>query len=225
MSLVPLLQAKALRYQRHGRCLLRDLDLSLWPGSCLVLRGDNGAGKSTLLEVLHGRRRADAGQVLLHGKPHVAPQPAVALLPQRNGIHWDAPIDVQTLVRMGARLAPPAERQHCDQLSQDAMAALQIDTLARRSIGALSGGERQRVLLARALAQRSEVLLLDEPFSALDQGARVDLADALVALIEQRTTLVIAHHGALPDSLQQLDAGDGASAPLRQRTLQGGELC
>ncbi|MBM5800867.1 MAG: ATP-binding cassette domain-containing protein [Cyanobacteria bacterium K_DeepCast_35m_m2_023] len=220
----PLLQATALRYQRHGRNLLRDLALSLWPGTCLVLRGDNGAGKSTLLELLHGRRQPDAGEIRLHGRLHRKPHPSVALLPQHNGIRWDTPIDVQTLVQLSSRLASADQRYRIEQTSHDFLAVLQLETLARRSIAALSGGEQQRVLLARALAQRAEVLLLDEPFSALDQTARSDLAQAMISLIKEQKSLLIAHHGALPAELQQLATNDGARALLREVTLQQGQL-
>lgn len=212
----PLLQASGLCFGRNGRAVLHEINLELWQGSCLLLEGDNGAGKSTLLELLHGRLGPSGGERRFRGKPYTRPQRGIALLPQEPGTRWDAPMDVRTLVAMGARLAGGADPESASQRTCGALAQMGLSALAERSIQALSSGERQRVLIARALAQGADVLLLDEPFSGLDRRAQTALAGALVALSETAKAVVLSHHGPLPQALQQA---------VQTLTLTGGRLC
>ncbi|MEZ0165374.1 ABC transporter substrate-binding protein [Kineococcus sp. LSe6-4] len=176
-----------------ARQVLRDLDLRVRPGELLALVGPSGAGKSTLLQVLAGLRRPDAGVVhrsggersttgLVSQHPHLLPWRTVAgnvalgLAYRRNGGRWPRP-------------GPGGER--VARLLEE----LGIADLADRFPSQLSGGQAQRVALARAIVIEPHLLLLDEPFGALDPVTRRDLQDWLLALHRRRgpATVLVTH--------------------------------
>ncbi|MEU6476905.1 heme ABC transporter ATP-binding protein [Streptomyces sp. NPDC047017] len=166
----PLAQARGLQVRLGTREVLKGIDLTVRAGEVLALVGPNGAGKSTLLAALAADLPAARGAVHIHGRP--APQwsaPELALrravLPQSAQLSF--PFPVEEVVRMGRapHAASPAED---DLIVAAAMAATEVTAFAARPFTALSGGERARVALARVLAQRAPLLLLDEPTAALD---------------------------------------------------------
>lgn len=181
-----LLQAERLLLQLGGRRVVDQVSLALAPGQWTALVGPNGAGKSSLLGLLAGLRQPDAGQVLLDGRP-LSDWPArqraqrLAWLSQQGEAEGDiASADVVALGRLphqGLFGAPgPADTAAV----QAALAETASTPFAARRLNALSGGERQRVLLARALAVQSPVLLLDEPTTHLDAPHQRALLRSLV---------------------------------------------
>ena len=150
--------------------VLRGVSVSVRAGEVLALVGPNGAGKSTLLGALAADLPAAAGVVRIHGRPATewsAPELALrrAVLPQSATLSF--PFTVEDVVRMGR--APHASSPAEDDLAvAEAMARAEVTDFALRPFSALSGGERARVALARVLAQRAPLLLLDEPTAALD---------------------------------------------------------
>lgn len=150
--------------------VLRGVDVAARAGEVLALVGPNGAGKSTLLSALAADLPPAEGVVRLHGRPATewtAPELALrrAVLPQAAALSF--PFTVEEVVRMGR--APWAHTPHDDDAAvASAMAATEVTGFGPRSFAALSGGERARVALARVLAQRAPLLLLDEPTAALD---------------------------------------------------------
>lgn len=172
-------RAEGVTVRRAGRALLDGVDLTVRAGELLALVGPNGAGKSTLLGVLSGdvsgtagRGESDAGEVRLLGRPLAGwtpPELALrrAVLPQEAAVSF--PFSVAELVAMGrapwAGLSAPGED---DAVTDAAMDGTGIAHLAERRFPTLSGGERARVMLARVLAQDTQVLMLDEPTAALD---------------------------------------------------------
>jgi iron complex transport system ATP-binding protein len=152
------------------REVLRGVDVQVRAGEVLALVGPNGAGKSTLLAALAADLPAAQGAVRIHGRPATewtAPELALrrAVLPQAATLSF--PFAVEDVVRMGR--APHASSPAEDDLAvAEAMAATEVTGFAARPFSALSGGERARVALARVLAQRAPLLLLDEPTAALD---------------------------------------------------------
>jgi ABC-type sugar transport system ATPase subunit len=180
---VSLLRATGVRARRGSRDVLGGVDLSLEAGEVVALLGPNGAGKSTLLAVLGGLLPSSAGTVERSGRVALALQ---------------SPDLATRRVRANLELAlawwkvPRAQRRT---RALAALAALRVDELAERHSSELSGGERRRVHLARAIALRADVLLLDEPFAGLDAATRADLLyDASSALRDgSRATLVVVH--------------------------------
>lgn len=152
--------------------MLDSIDLTAHAGEVLALVGPNGAGKSTLLAALAADLPPDGGEVRIDGRPVTdwsAPELALrrAVLPQSAALSF--PFPVEDVVRMGR--APWAGTDRADEddpAVRAAMAATEVTAFAARPFSALSGGERARVALARVLAQRAPLLLLDEPTAALD---------------------------------------------------------
>ncbi|MCF3104422.1 heme ABC transporter ATP-binding protein [Streptomyces roseoverticillatus] len=167
-----LAEARSLSVRLGGRAVLDGVDLGVAAGEVLALVGPNGAGKSTLLAALAHDLPAAAGEVRIDGEPAAAWSAAElalrrAVLPQSAELSF--PFPVEDVVRMGRApwAGTPAEGED-DAAVREAMAAAEVTGFASRPFAALSGGERARVALARVLAQRTPLLLLDEPTAALD---------------------------------------------------------
>jgi ABC-type sulfate/molybdate transport systems ATPase subunit len=208
----PLLRATGLTVTRGPRTVLHDVDLQLRGGELVALLGPNGAGKSTLLDALSGTLAPTAGSIERHGSVAVALQSAE--MARRSVL-------ANLTAALGWWGVPRARRA---QRAREALEAIGAGHLATRRATALSGGERRRVHLARVLAVRPDVLLLDEPFAGLDPEVRAALLqDAERALRSSgRATLVVVHDRAeawaLADRLLILIEGrivaDGPPASL-----------
>ncbi|UBV43528.1 ABC transporter ATP-binding protein [Deinococcus taeanensis] len=168
-------------YHYHGRKAhgagVGPLNLTVAAGEFLCVVGPSGSGKSTLLSLLAGFLKPQSGQITLAGEPVRGPHPRLTLVQQEAALFpW---LTVGGNVAFGLRNVPRAERgaRVTEALRQVGLAGYE-----RRRPHELSGGQRQRVSLARALVTRPGLLLLDEPFSALDHATRTTLADELLAL-------------------------------------------
>jgi sulfate/thiosulfate transport system ATP-binding protein len=174
---------------------LDDVSIAVESGSLTALLGPSGSGKSTLLRVIAGLEVADSGDVFISGHE------ATALAPQKRGVgfvfqHY-APFTHMTVwdnVAFGLQIRrrPRAEiRKRVDELLE----LVQLAGLGKRYPAQLSGGQRQRMALARALAPQPEVLLLDEPFGALDARVRIELRQWLLRLHDEMhvTTIFVTH--------------------------------
>lgn len=165
-------RARGLGVRLGGRTVLDGVDLEVTAGRVLALVGPNGAGKSTLLAALAADLPATAGEVRIDDRPApawTAPELALrrAVLPQSAALSF--PFTVEEVVRMGRAPWAGTPREDEDGAAvAEAMAATEVAGFAGRPFSALSGGERARVALARVLAQRAPLLLLDEPTAALD---------------------------------------------------------
>jgi sulfonate transport system ATP-binding protein len=174
----------------NGTRALEGISLSVAPGEIVAIIGGSGCGKSTLLRIVTGLDRATAGRVTVGGEVIDRPRPEVGIIFQEPRLlPW---LSVGRNVGFGLDALPAAERE------PRVAAALQKVGLVgygKRWPRELSGGQAQRVAIARALVPRPSVLLLDEPFSALDAFTRVDLQDHLLDLwAETRPTLLLVTH-------------------------------
>ena len=158
--------------------VLKQINLPVEHGSVLGIIGPNGGGKTTLLQLLLGQFRPTRGAVVVDG---LAPAEAVkrggviGYLPQSYAVPADFPIDVRNVVRLGLVGKTGMLRSHSAadlQFVEWLMQRVGIVELAERPIGTLSGGQRQRVMIARALAARPKVLLLDEPTTGIDRAGQ-----------------------------------------------------
>ncbi len=179
-----------LGYDRHPA--VHHLDALIAAGSLTAIVGPNGAGKSTLLKAVAGALEPLAGAVLFDG-----PRPRIAWLPQASEVDRSFPLSVGEFAAMGlwSRIGVFGGLGRADrnQLAA-ALEAVGMAGFARRPIGALSGGQMQRTLFARLLLQDAELILLDEPFVAIDARTSADLM-ALVARWrgEGRTVVAVLH--------------------------------
>ncbi len=174
----------------NGVRALEGISLEVGLGEILVIIGGSGCGKSTLLRALGGLDPPTQGRVILHGQTITAPHEKIGLIFQEPRLlPW---LRVADNVGFGLEHLPKSER--------DARVATAVDRVgltdkARDWPRELSGGQAQRVAIARALVPRPEVLLLDEPFSALDAFTRADLQDHLLDLwADSKPTLVMVTH-------------------------------
>jgi len=200
---VPLetLKASGLSCSYNGMEVLTDISFSVASGDYLGIVGPNGSGKSTLVRALLGLLELDAGSTELFGAPlaEFADWARIGYLPQRiRFFNPNFPGTVEEIVRLGllaggARLSRSSAGQNM--AIDAALELLGIVPLKKRLIGGLSGGQQQRVLLARAMVNRPELLILDEPTTALDPETR----EQFYALLErinrsEGTTVLLVTH-------------------------------
>ena len=179
--------------------VLRAIDLTVARGEFVGLVGPSGAGKTTLLRLLTGGVEVRRGDVEVLGQRVVSGRPplGVGYVPQLGTVDPDFPLTVREVVLLGdAASSSPLpwfsrdEKRRADVLLE----RLGIGTLAQRPIAELSGGQRQRMFLARALARRSELLLLDEPTSGVDLATRAEVLRLLGELHHDGLTVVLTTH-------------------------------
>lgn len=183
----------------NGVVALHDASLRLPAGCICGLVGMNGAGKSTLFKALTGFVRPSRGSIRINGVPVLQAQrdQAVAYVPQNEGIDCSFPISVWEVVMMGRYGAMNLLRlpRASDRLAvRDALQRVELLDLRDRPIGALSGGQRKRTFIARAIAQRASVLLLDEPFNGVDVRTEKLMAELFLQFRQEGRTILISTH-------------------------------
>jgi manganese/iron transport system ATP-binding protein len=182
----------------YGRTpVLEGVDGVVEAGESVALIGPNGAGKSTLLKAILGLVPVVRGSITVLGGPPAASRRQVAYVPQADTLDAEFPVTAGQVVLMGrypgvgwVRRPGRADRQ----AATDALAEVGLADHARERFGTLSGGQRQRVLLARAIAQRARLLLLDEPFNGIDAASEELLLAALRRLREDGAAVVVSTH-------------------------------
>ena len=191
------LDVRGLTVSYRSAPALWEVDCRFPAGHLSAIVGPNGAGKSTLLKAALGLVPADAGRVLIDGVEGPAGRDRVAYVPQTESVDWDFPITVREVVEMGRyrstgwfRRVSRADRA----IAEECLERVGMTAFARRQIGQLSGGQRQRVFLARALAQRAPVLVMDEPFAGIDARTQSDLLGLLGELRDDGGSVVVVHH-------------------------------
>jgi iron(III) transport system ATP-binding protein len=194
----PLLDVTGLAKSFNGNTVLADIYLRLQPGSTTAVVGSSGCGKTTLLRLIAGFETPDAGTVTIAGRKVASPETAVA--PHRRSIGYVAQdgalfphLTVGQNIAYGIRGADRAQvRARVTELLETVSLE---SSYASRHPHQLSGGQQQRVALARALARQPVLMLLDEPFSALDTGLRASTRKAVAGLLTDAgvTTLLVTH--------------------------------
>ncbi|WP_417431186.1 thiamine ABC transporter ATP-binding protein [Kiloniella sp.] len=189
------LSIEKLSYQHHGSEEVLDFDLRIEPNELVAILGPSGAGKSTLLSLIAGFENPAAGAIKFEGKEltHLSPseRPITSLFQEHNLFaHLTAEENIGLGIHPGLRLT----NQNKDLITK-ALNDVDLKGLEKRLPAELSGGQRQRVALARCLVRRRPILLLDEPFSALDQDLRKGMLKLVKDLHKNHhlLTLMVTH--------------------------------
>ena len=195
----------------NGHTAIHDVTFRLEGGTTCALVGVNGSGKSTLFKSLMGLVNPQRGNITLCHLPikQALKQNLVSYVPQSEEVDWQFPVSVYDVVLMGRYgymnfLRRPSKTDK--QKVQEAMQRVNIEHLAHRQIGELSGGQKKRVFLARALAQQSKIILLDEPFTGVDVQTENAIVDLLGQLRNEGHLILVSTHnlGSVPDFCDQV---------------------
>jgi manganese/iron transport system ATP-binding protein len=188
--MMPILAGDNLTVSYNGKPALYRVSFSVDAGQRVAIVGPNGSGKSTLFKTLIGMLHPTAGRVRTSGAE-------VSYITQRSTVDWAFPVTVHDVVMMGRigrmgwlRWQRPRDRE----MVQHSLEHVGMLEYADRQIGELSGGQQQRVFIARALAQESNLMLMDEPFSGVDTPSQEAILEILDRLHEKGVTLMVSTH-------------------------------
>jgi len=191
---------------RNGHTALRDASFEVPTGTIAALVGVNGSGKSTLFKAIMGFVRLAKGEISVLGMPvaNALRKNLVAYVPQAEEVDWNFPVLVEDVVMMGryghmGMMRIPRRADH--EAVAAALARVNMGAFRKRQIGELSGGQKKRVFLARALAQDSRVILLDEPFTGVDVKTEEQIITLLRELREEGRVMLVSTHnlGSVPE--------------------------
>ncbi|AGW40621.1 ABC-type Mn2+/Zn2+ transport systems, permease [Leifsonia xyli subsp. cynodontis DSM 46306] len=193
----PALSVEHVAVELGVRRVLEDVNLAARRGEVVGLIGPNGAGKTTLLRTVLGLLRPVAGRALVGGRPARPGSAEIGYVPQWHEFSWEYPLSVAGAVMTGltGRLGLLRHLGANEwEAVADALDRVRMTALADRPVGQLSGGQRQRVLVARALALRPSLLLLDEPFTGLDMPAQEILGELFTQLARENRAVLMTTH-------------------------------
>ncbi len=195
----------------NGHTAIHNVSFRLEGGTTCALLGVNGSGKSTLFKSIMGLITPQQGKISLCSLPirQALKQNLIAYVPQSEEVDWQFPISVYDVVMQGRygymnflRIPQQEDRRKV----QQAMQRVNIEHLSERQIGELSGGQKKRVFLARALAQQSKIILLDEPFTGVDVKTENAIVELLGQLRNEGHLILVSTHnlGSVPDFCDQV---------------------
>jgi len=192
----PVVDIREVNFSYDGATVLRNVSLAIEKDEFLGIVGPNAGGKSTLLKLILGLLRPDSGRITVLGMTPEEGRSRIGYVPQHPTFSRDFPISVQDAVLLGrlgigSRLGRYSEEDR--KIAFEAMDAVKIVPIRHRPVGSLSGGQLQRVLIARALACRPEILILDEPTANIDMRAEEDIFGLLKEYLAHMTIIVVSH--------------------------------
>jgi NitT/TauT family transport system ATP-binding protein len=178
--------------ERDERQALGPITLAVTPGEMVAIVGPSGCGKSTLLSLIAGLIPVTSGEIRLFGEPVKGPSPRIGYMLQRDGLlEWRT---VEENIALGLEIRGQTSRKNLDQ-ARYLLREMGLDSAVHQYPSQLSGGMRQRVALVRTMAIQPDILLLDEPFSAVDYQNKLHLEQMLISIRRQHqiTTVLITH--------------------------------
>lgn len=197
LNSVAALEVHDLTVSYDKRPAIWNVDFSVPEGKLAGIIGPNGSGKSTLLKAAMGLVTPGSGYVKFFGKELSDARRLVSYIPQRESVDWNFPASALDVVLMGTypslglfRRPRQAEREW----AMECLAKVGMQDFGKRQISQLSGGQQQRVFLARALAQRADLYLMDEPFAGVDVATEDAIFTLLAEMKSKGKTLIIVHH-------------------------------
>jgi lipooligosaccharide transport system ATP-binding protein len=226
----PAVRARGLRKAYDGIVAVDGVDFTVQRGECFGFLGPNGAGKTTTMKMIYGLARVGDGTLEVLGldvaRHRRAVKARLGVVPQEDNLDRDLTVGENLLVHAGYHgLAGPLARERRDEL----LAFADLEARADADVRELSGGMRQRLLIARALVNRPDLIVLDEPTTGLDPQARRGVWNVLAGLREQGVTFILTTHymeeaARLCDRLVIMDRGhvveEGPPGELTARHAQ-----
>ncbi len=194
----PLIEINDLCYTRLGKDTLHEINLTVSAGDFIAIIGPNGGGKTTLLKLMLGLIKPSRGTVKVNGVDPRAYASNIGYVPQHIDNNLSFPATALDVVLMGIDRKNQSrfrfsETKENIEIARNALEKLRMGSLADRKIRSLSGGERQRVLIARALASKPELLILDEPTASIDTKGQTEFYELLQVLNEELTIIMVSH--------------------------------
>ena len=177
--------------------VLYGVDVQVPQGALVGIIGPNGAGKSTMIRAIMGLTPASSGWVQIFGESFEKNRHRVGYVPQREQVDWDFPVNVMDVVlmgRYGRRGWLRRVTKEDKKIAEESLDKVGMLPFRNRQIANLSGGQQQRVFLARALAQQSDLYLMDEPFAGVDATTERAIVTLLQDLQSQGKTILVVHH-------------------------------
>jgi zinc transport system ATP-binding protein len=200
---LPIFDVKDLNFSVRGQEILSHISFQIFNGEYIAIIGPNGGGKTTLIRMLLGLDTPSSGEIKLYGKEMSSFKDwyKIGYVPQRASlVDENFPATVLDIVKMGR-----SSKQKAD--VEDAMTKMDVVNLKDKMVGTLSGGQRQRVMIARALASKPEILILDEPNTGVDMVSQKRFYALLSKLNkEEGITIVFITHdvGVIADDIARL---------------------
>jgi len=195
--MTPALELHDLTVSYAKKPVLYGVDVQIPQGALVGIIGPNGAGKSTMIRAIMGLLPLSSGWVKVFDEPFAKSRHRVGYVPQREQVDWDFPVNVMDVVMMGRYgrlgwLKRPTREDH--RIAEESLDKVGMLPFRNRQIANLSGGQQQRVFLARALAQQSDLYLMDEPFAGVDATTEHAIIALLRELKQQGKTILVVHH-------------------------------
>jgi len=193
----PALELHDLTVSYAKKPVLYGVDVQVPQGALVGIIGPNGAGKSTMIRAIMGLTPLSGGWVQIFGESFEKSRHRVGYVPQREQVDWDFPVNVMDVVlmgRYGRRGWLRRVTKEDKQIAEESLDKVGMLPFRNRQIANLSGGQQQRVFLARALAQQSDLYLMDEPFAGVDATTERAIVTLLQELQSQGKTILVVHH-------------------------------
>lgn len=195
--MTPALELHDLTVSYAKKPVLYGVDVQVPQGALVGIIGPNGAGKSTMIRAIMGLTPASSGWVQIFGESFERNRHRVGYVPQREQVDWDFPVNVMDVVlmgRYGRRGWLRRVTKEDKKIAEESLDKVGMLPFRNRQIANLSGGQQQRVFLARALAQQSDLYLMDEPFAGVDATTERAIVTLLQDLQSQGKTILVVHH-------------------------------
>lgn len=194
----PVIELKEVYFSYQDFLILEGINLTVYQGEFLAIIGPNGAGKTTLLKIILGLLTPEQGEVKVLGEPPTQlKKRKIGYVPQVSAIDFSFPLTVEQFTLMGRYgQIGLGKRPRPEDWAKTQLALKQVGLLplSKREIGRLSGGQRQKMIIARALAGEPEILILDEPMTAVDPESTESLYKLLFKLHTKQMTIITVSH-------------------------------
>ena len=210
----------------NNKTILENINLTLGGSKIIALVGANGAGKSTLFKSIMGIINPKDGNIIINGKnpKDALKNNLISYVPQIEEVDWNFPLIVEELVMMGRYNHMNIFRKVSikdKRIVKESLDFVQMNEFKNSQIGELSGGQKKRIFIARALAQESKILLLDEPFSGVDINTEESLSMLFRSLVDRGCLIIVSTHnlGSVPrfcDEVILLDKKLLAYGPVKK---------